>query len=422
MSENWQGFEKNEDATTSIRRLPLIIGVLLVLIVIGGFLFFRLDDFKMGSWGGLDFIIEFDETFGLTEGSPIQYRGISVGTVTKIEFLQTGNVGVSVSIDSEYIEQMRQGSTFRVTENKSTVSEELNYRSSIFVEIWVRDSSPIEEGMILQGASGDFQYYKQKIELLGKDKLEDLFHIGYLYSTTEITDDQQISQSLRLESGLWIPQELVFHGIFPSGEGWRESSQEYENFRAIIAEGIFSDPLDAVWGNSDILLNVDDTLFYEEYTYQQRFEPSDFQTKIEISQDVISDDFADLGIEILLCAQVPQTCFFPVSGVIQQALQFLGDQLSAATALPLENVQISATLKMPGNIFETNAHDQSGNTVYWNLTGSDINDGYVFFAKSRNIKLLPIISIALVLMLGVAAIIFLRKARSQPDNESTTFS
>jgi ABC-type transporter Mla subunit MlaD len=69
---------------------------------------------------GINLTVTFSDAKGLYEKSPVEYKGIQIGSVQKIKTDQHSNVSVLLKIDSNQAEHLRQNALFVISQNVST--------------------------------------------------------------------------------------------------------------------------------------------------------------------------------------------------------------------------------------------------------------------------------------------------------------
>jgi ABC-type transporter Mla subunit MlaD len=69
---------------------------------------------------GINLTVTFSDARGLYEKSPVEYKGIQIGSVQKIQASRQSNVSALLKIDSNEAEHIRQNALFVISQNVST--------------------------------------------------------------------------------------------------------------------------------------------------------------------------------------------------------------------------------------------------------------------------------------------------------------
>jgi hypothetical protein len=69
---------------------------------------------------GINLTVTFSDARGLYEKSPVEYKGIQIGSVKKIQADRQSNVSALLKIDSNQAEHIRQNALFVISQNVST--------------------------------------------------------------------------------------------------------------------------------------------------------------------------------------------------------------------------------------------------------------------------------------------------------------
>jgi hypothetical protein len=69
---------------------------------------------------GINITVTFSDARGLYEKSPVEYKGIQIGSVKKIQADRQSNVSALLKIDSNQAEHLRQNALFVISQNIST--------------------------------------------------------------------------------------------------------------------------------------------------------------------------------------------------------------------------------------------------------------------------------------------------------------
>lgn len=385
------------------RIIAVVVIVTLALIAIGIFLSIRSS--------ALHFYIEFDNVAGLDKGSGLYLNGLQAGEVTDLTVLAGGQgVRVGVRVDPKYREQMRLGSVFQVIIPMTGPGA----TRIISMDVIVPDSPQIQPEQVLPGAADEVEAFIQILKLKGINSvnqltvlINDYLRLGELKIHTELRGGK-VSRVFILESGLLVPQDLLFSNLLPSGPMWYRTDTSTEHSRAISVRGEFNQINEAIWDKSTAQITRSENLFWTDYHYVETFPGGYFAQSngLENSQEII--DAALKALET--CSSGDQTaCWSTVWEAVRPLVQ-------SSQGFFSKNLSVELSLILPGRILETNADNYENNTATWNLTGATLDKGLTATASSREYNLLSISILVLVVAALIAGfVVFLLRGKSQAE-------
>jgi len=392
MGEDIHQYEEEEPKSYT----KVILAVLVILVFAAG-TFFAIRALK-----SYKIYLNFSDTSGLRAGSPVAMNGVDVGEVNELDLDTSGSARAEIKLFSKYRKVIPVGSVFRIADIGS------DSLPIIEIEILDKDTPILERNGTYPGASNYLEYVQQSVSILGEGYLRKV-SLGVLDVKTDI-QRSGVKQTFRLEVGKFIPTQLLFTGILPSGRGWNIEETAEGDYKRILVSGELAEVSGTAWANSEIILQEEKSLLWKDCTYTQKFSNGGFQMElIEESEGLKKEDWAEIGTKILICIldQSRTTCAALLENVsdlpelFRIILEGLGNELNQVATYPLERVDVNMTISFPGQILETNADFKSARTLTWDTTGNEINNGYEVYAEYRVWKApLWVLVTAAVLLLG----------------------
>jgi len=392
----------------------LIIAATLLALWLSGVLFPKSN--------GLTFFINYENVQEIQIGANVYFRGFVVGEVLdKVIVPDSEYEQVKVLIYHEYKDLMSEGSVFRQFDDPSVVQGSMR---AIEIKEYAPTYPKITADKVYLGADDAATEYLQAGKLVGNDVADKYLSLGELRVKTVITGTQ-INRVIVLESGTLIPQDFLFSNALPKSDLWNREEETFERRHLITLEGQFLSPQDASWNNSTIELEIIPSLFWTDYFYSESFQEGEFLKTLDID----TEDNRNLLTQLTECLIDPNQCLSLIvyclsdlssckdlfSDLLKPVLNGLQNLIVSSKIFPIQNIPIQMSLELPGMILDSNAESHKGRIAYWSSNGELMNQGFTLTAKSRELKLIPILIVIFILLALIAGfvVLFLRKKKKQ---------
>jgi hypothetical protein len=149
----------------------LIAAILLVLACAGGAVWFIHGNI------GLSVAATFSDARGVSPGKPVEYKGIRIGTVEKVQVDLSSKAVVSMTIEREHVEHVRENALFLITSDIAT-SEPPGILLGYCKDENPYRYPPLETGAVVRGEESDmFFIFKTRFGCFrnGKNGLANAF-------------------------------------------------------------------------------------------------------------------------------------------------------------------------------------------------------------------------------------------------------